>query len=473
MTHRKILSITITTSLVLATILGYFLFFNDSERLVEFDSEVEQKQQVELYYVPVTNYFSEKENITSVELKETTILAKSEDEDILKKIDGGLTLKLLASLDEVTNEVNKTKGVALIPWYEVGPNLKTLSYDSVNIWDKENVKNYKLGISAEVSAQEEIPEFKPEKIVKINFLGDIMLSRHVNTQMNRYGFDYPWTKIKEFVRDAEITFANLEVPISDLNKSPAAGMSFIAPTKNLSYLKGAGIDVVSVANNHSANFGYNVFKDNLLNLDKVEIGVCGGGLTEAEARRPKVVEVSGIKFAFICHSAVVGSLYAKENSAGVPYLGMEPWYRDDESSIKAFEEDIRAAKKIADVVIVSPHWGVEYKHYPNKSQTSVAQRAIKAGADLVVGTHPHVVQSSEFFEGKYITYSLGNFIFDQEWSEATKQGTVLSGYFYEGRHVSATLHPLQISNYAQPQLVIGSIRQKILNTIKEFSAGLY
>jgi len=166
-------------------------------------------------------------------------------------------------------------------------------------------------------------------------------------------------------------------------------------------------------------------------------------------------------------------LYAKENSAGVPYLGMEPWYRDDESSIKAFEEDIRVAKKTADVVIASPHWGVEYKHYPNNSQISVARRAIKAGADLVVGTHPHVVQSSEFFEGKYITYSLGNFIFDQEWSEATKQGTVLSGYFYEGKQVSAALHPLQISNYAQPELVSGGLRQKILNTIKEFSINLF
>lgn len=289
--------------------------------------------------------------------------------------------------------------------------------------------------------------------------------------MTRLGFDYPWGKVAKTVADADITFANLEVPISDLHSSPAEGMSFVAPTKNLTYLKKAGIDIVSVANNHTANFGYNIFVDSLKNLKGSGLSVCGGGLTEAEARTATVITRNDVDFKFLCQSAITGSLYADSTSAGVPYLGIEPWYRDDKNSLESLALDIKRAQEKEGVLIDSPHWGVEYKHSPNSSQEEVAHRALGAGADLVIGTHPHVVQSAEYYDGKYILYSLGNFIFDQEWSEDTKQGVMASAYFYGNRNMTVVLTPLEIENYAQPNFVAGSKATKILSDIEEASAG--
>jgi poly-gamma-glutamate synthesis protein (capsule biosynthesis protein) len=367
----------------------------------------------------------------------------------------------------------KENEVAVLRWDKVTANLKTLTYKGKLLWDKTDFDDYELKKEIEISdtVNPNYSDFNPDRLVKINFLGDIMLSRHVNTQMLKYGFDYPWLKTSEEISAADLTFANLEVPISDLRRSPSSGMSFIASTKNLVHLKDAGIDIVSVANNHSANFGYNVFLDNLKNLKGANLGVCGGGEDEDEARKPHIVEIAKTKFAFLCQSAIVGSLYAKSDTAGVPYLAIEPWYRDDELSIKALEEDIKKAKSLADVVIVSPHWGVEYKHKPNSSQVEVARRSVKAGADLVIGTHPHVVQSVEYYNNKYINYSLGNFIFDQEWSSATKQGVMVASYFYENRNIYNSLKPLQIENYAQPQFVTGGIYNEILKTISSSSIG--
>jgi poly-gamma-glutamate synthesis protein (capsule biosynthesis protein) len=362
--------------------------------------------------------------------------------------------------------------VALTRWNQVTPDVKTLSYNGKYLWNKKDIGEYKLKIERHLSAEEaEAQTFHPDRLTKINFLGDIMLSRHVNTQMERLGFDYPWEKTSDIISDADITFANLEVPISDLRPAPAEGMSFIAPTKNLKYLKAAGIDVVSVANNHTANFGNKAFTENLANLKKAGIKVCGGGPSEVEARGTTTIAANQYSFSFLCQSAITGSLYADGKSPGVPYLGIEPWYRDDKNSLAELVADIKKANEKEGVLITSPHWGVEYKHYPNSSQEKVARLMIDSGVDLVIGTHPHVVQSAEYYKGKYISYSLGNFIFDQEWSEDTKQGTMASAYFYGDKNMSVTLVPLQIENYAQPGFVTGATAQKIIRDIEKSSTG--
>jgi poly-gamma-glutamate synthesis protein (capsule biosynthesis protein) len=114
---------------------------------------------------------------------------------------------------------------------------------------------------------------------------------------------------------------------------------------------------------------------------------------------------------------------------------------------------------------------VEYKLFPSESQKKVARRAISAGADLILGTHPHVVQGSEYYKDKYITYSMGNLIFDQEWSQETKQGTILDNYFYGNKHVSANIVPVEVENYHQPKFAVGNLAKTILDRIKSASFG--
>ncbi len=406
--------------------------------------------KVNLYYVPVVSYFDKRANITPEALGTSKVALLSRDKELLHNFVGPKAI-YCESREELLRASQKDNLVILMRWNEVTPDLKTLSYNGHYLWERDELSRYELRTETTVSEAEATEwRFDPEKIVKVNFLGDVMLSRHVATQMNRYGYDYPWRKVSREIADADITFANLEVPISDRYQVPSAGMSFMASTKNLAYLKSAGIDVLSVANNHSANFGSQAFTDNIKNLEQSKFKVCGGGQDEAAARKAATITVRGTTFSFLCQSAIVGSQYASTAQAGVPYLALEPWYRDDPSSLKKLVGDIQAAQQNEAVVIDSPHWGVEYKHQSNSSQVAAAHQMINAGADLVIGTHPHVVQAAEYYNDRYILYSLGNFIFDQEWSAATKQGVMASAYFYGTRNVSVKLSPLEIKNYAQP-----------------------
>lgn len=422
----------------------------------------EELKVVAVYYVPVTNYFSAIDNF--VPSPGQKFYLKTEDREILNgKIAGQV-------LDWSSDKELSEGEVGIVRWDRVRPNQKTLSYNGKYLWNKDEAIDYGLKFDkkmTEVEAGRVL--FESDKITKINFLGDIMLSRHVNTQMKRFGYDYPWQKVADQIADADITFANLEVPISDRFNVPASGMSFVASTANLEHLKSAGIDIVSVANNHTANFGAQAFTDNLANLKRAGIKVCGGGLNETEARRAPNVTVNNINFSFLCQSAITGSLYADNDNPGVPYLGIEPWYRRNQNSLNDLVADIETAR--ANVLIDSPHWGIEYKQYPNADQQAVARLMVDNGADLVIGTHPHVVQSLEYYEGKYITYSLGNFIFDQEWSTETKQGVMASAYFYGEKNVSVRLVPLQIENYAQPRFVTEATARKILGDIRRSSVG--
>ena len=146
-------------------------------------------------------------------------------------------------------------------------------------------------------------------------------------------------------------------------------------------------------------------------------------------------------------------------------LSMAPWGDFEEAPIAQMEVDIKAAKVQADVVFVYYHWGTEYTHLANNDQRTVAHRAVDAGADLILGTHPHWVQGVEWYNGKLITYSLGNFVFDQEWSTETKQGTILSATFSGKNLVAASLKPYQIEGYYQPRFTTAATEQKILGDV--------
>ncbi len=465
---KTIKIILIISILSAAGLILYFAKFNNKSSIAK-NNEVNKKTYTE-YYVPVTNYWSGKEDISINELKNKNIIIELGEKDNLKEILGDVILenqeKSLKDIELVAKEE-----IAIIKWDSVTPNLKTLSVDKLYLWSQEQDNNYLLKKKIETDKNiKDINEFNPLNITRIVAGGDVMLSRHVSTKIKSLGELAPWKKISDFFKQADISFLNLEVPLSDRYPTPSSGMSFIAPTEYANGLIFSGIDIVSVANNHSANFGQKVFEDNLDTLKTNNILACGGGMNDVEARTPKIIEKNGIKFSFLCYNAITGGL-AADSDSGTAFLSIEPWYRDNEANIKKLEEDIKSAKKISDVVIVSPHWGVEYKLAPNSSQQKVAKRMIDAGADLIIGTHPHVVQASEYYKGKYITYSLGNLIFDQEWSQETKQGIILENYFYKNKQVSANIIPIQIKDYHEPNFTLFDLSRLIIEKIKSVSTG--
>lgn len=430
------------------------------------------EKRITVYYIPVTNYFSSLGEVTKSDLsgyqKSGNLFFEEGEEENLKALLGGeyIETKTIKRDDLKLAEDQ----IALVRFDAATPGLKSLKYEGLLLWEVKDKEDYGLKKEITVSEEDPVEEYDPGKVVRIKAGGDVMLSRHVATKISTLGILSPWKKVSDFLADAEITFLNLEVPLSDRYPVPKEGMSFIAPTSYAEGILSAGVDIVSVANNHSANFGQKVFTDDLETLSKNKILACGGGLADSEARTAKIIEKNGTKFSFLCYNAIVGGLEADEGP-GMATLKIEPWYRDDEASIKKLEADIKKAKENSDVVIVSPHWGVEYKLNPSESQKKVAERAISAGADLVLGTHPHVVQGSEYYNGKYITYSLGNLIFDQEWSAETKQGTILDNYYYGKKHVSASLIPVEIENYHQPYLAVGNLKRSISERIKSASLG--
>ncbi|HEX3082560.1 MAG TPA: CapA family protein [Candidatus Saccharimonadia bacterium] len=286
----------------------------------------------------------------------------------------------------------------------------------------------------------------------LDALGDIIIGRDVYEKILQYGDPiHPFANYLAELQRPNFTVADLECSFSDDRAViTQEGMTFVSPARGAAGLKAAGIDAVNLANNHSYNAGAAGYIDTINTLDSLGVAHFGGGRNDTEARTPLVRDVQGVRVAMLGYSSIVGSHAAGPDDPGMGYLDMAPWGTLNDDQVKQMEADIRAAKAKADVVLVYYHWGTEYTHDANADQREVAHRAIDAGADVILGTHPHWVQGVEWYHNRLITYSLGNFIFDQEWANETKQGTILQMTFDGSTIASATLAPYTISDYNQP-----------------------
>jgi poly-gamma-glutamate synthesis protein (capsule biosynthesis protein) len=279
--------------------------------------------------------------------------------------------------------------------------------------------------------------------ISLFFAGDIMPSRFVATKMRSKGFDYPFGSTIDMIRGADLAFANLESPVTPGPIVKNGEMTFRTDPEFIPALAAAGMDIVSLANNHSPNFGELGLKDTFRFLDAAHILHVGAGTTTA-AYAPVIKNVEGIRIAFVAmnDTDVVPPEYcANDTRIGTACI--------DESRM---HEAIVAARTRADVVIFTMHTGAEYVHAPSARQQQYAHAAIDAGADLVVGHHPHVVQSAEIYKGRRIYYSLGNFIFDQNWSRDTRLGLVVIAMVdRKQKRLTGFEHKVvRIDDYARP-----------------------
>ncbi|MDP3954309.1 MAG: AmmeMemoRadiSam system protein B [bacterium] len=247
------------------------------------------------------------------------------------------------------------------------------------------------------------------------FTGDIMLSRSVGDLMEKQGdYNLPFANIADFLKNADLAFGNLENPVSSRGKKVGSIYSFRADPRVVEGLKYAGFDILSIANNHMWDYGREAFLDTMTHLTGAGIDFTGGGLNFEEAHRPVVKNVKGTRVAFLAYTEFLQSAVAGNESAGITNWNSEQ-----------IKKDIITAKQQSDLVVVSFHWGDEYQTNHNPKQEQFAKAAIDAGADLIIGHHPHVIQEVEQYKNGWIAYSLGNFIFDQQFSEATTSGLML------------------------------------------------
>lgn len=241
-----------------------------------------------------------------------------------------------------------------------------------------------------------------ERSLYISAFGDVMMGRYVRTLMDINGHDYPFENIKDqgnsFFKGSDLVFANLEGPIKGDGFKSSTSMIFGFPEYVAPLLKSYGFDLLMLANNHALNQGISGRESTIQALEEQNIGWCGNP-KDVDPESVYYSEVSGKKFAFVCFNDVEAPL-------------------DDEKAKSLVKE---VSDKV-DLLIVSAHFGVEYKHSASDSmQVIPAHDWIDNGADFVIGHHSHVVQNFEIYKGKFIFYSLGNFVFDQYWSKDTQE----------------------------------------------------
>ncbi len=314
------------------------------------------------------------------------------------------------------------------------PDMNFLSYNKSSALD-----------SFIVTLKSGVPAPKESKTIKLIAVGDIMLSRGVDMKMEKNGQEYPFIKVKDYLKTGDIVFGNLESPIFPGEVMPVGSTVFWARPGIEKQLKDAGFNVMSLANNHMGNQGTFGVNYTVYSLTKEGILPSGGGRDAAKASAPAVIERNGIKIAFLSYTdgAIIPDSYeATEVNPGVVYM--------DHADLKG---DIEKAKTLADFVIVSMHAGTEYVNRPIPKQISFAREAIDNGAEMVIGHHPHNIQDIEQYNGKYIFYSLGNFIFDQMWSEGTRQGMIAEIIINKEGVQSYHLTPIRIDDFCQPNMV--------------------
>jgi len=297
---------------------------------------------------------------------------------------------------------------------------------------------------------EETQPVESEKITII-LVGDIMLNRGVEYMIEKEGggdFKFPFLKIADDLKGAKLLFGNLEGPISNKGIKVGSIYSFRNNPKVIEGLSYVGFDVISLANNHVFDYGREALEDTFLRLKTAGIDYLGAGLNNERAYSPAVKEVKGAKIGFLAYTNL-GSPYwkATENSSGIAWVDWE--------NLEEIKKDIQEAKNQVDILIVSLHSGEEYFLEPTQFQIEFSKMAIDAGADIVIGHHPHVTQKNEKYKNGWIFYSLGNFIFDQGFSQETMKGEIIEVLIERGKIKEVKPKLIKMNNYFQPEIYEG------------------
>ncbi len=288
--------------------------------------------------------------------------------------------------------------------------------------------------------------------------GDVMLGGIWEEQVARDGYRHPFKQVAPLLRQADLSFINLEAPLT-IRGSEFTGKTFrfrVHP-RAAEALKDAGITTVTLANNHSMDYGHQGLVDTLAALQRVGIDAVGAGLNITEARRARFYTMKGTTVALLGYSLTLPQeFWATSSRSGTAPLM--------EASVR---EDIRQARQRAQVVIVAVHWGAEGKTVLREYQPRLARVMVDAGADVVLGHHPHILQGMERYKKGLIFYSLGNFAFASK--SRIAKSTMLVKLRFDGAHRSAELIPLSIDHQRvgfQPTLLQGALGEAVIRHVE-------
>ena len=316
---------------------------------------------------------------------------------------------------------------------------------------------YRTGRPPALSLQELFhPTFNvpldPTKVRTLLVTGDIIPARGVNYFATvRHDFLWPFRPTAAYTSNADITYINLETPLfAGCPVNPDSGFTFCGDARFVDGLTYMGAKVANLANNHLSNYG----AEGITATDQL---LTSHGIKTSGLGPVAVIDVRGLTFGFIGFNGVGRAI--------------------DQTAVQA---GIARARQLADIVVVQFHWGKEYERQPMPDRgvptpddpVAIGHEAIDWGADIVIGNHPHWYQGIEVYHGKLITYAHGNFVFDQMWSEETREGVIGTYTFYGTQLVAATWRPVRSYDYGQPVFMNATDSATALTTMEAASDQL-
>jgi poly-gamma-glutamate synthesis protein (capsule biosynthesis protein) len=298
--------------------------------------------------------------------------------------------------------------------------------------------------------------------ITVSAVGDICFASAPGRLIKSKGPEAPFADVAGILKAATVTVGNLECVLSKRG-TPIAGKAFTfegspAAVKGLTY---AGFDLLGLANNHSGDYERTALLDTISNLDKADLGHAGAGKDWAAAVKPAIVVRDGARIAFLSFCQIGPSSFAATTKhAGTAYT----------LNMSTVTSAVKSARKQADYVIVMFHWGIERQTTPSSRQVKFGHAAINAGADLVLSSHPHVIQGVELYKGKVIAYCLGNFVFSPG-NVAGHDTMILTIELTQHRIVAVTARPYLIDGSGRPTPAKGNNRTRIIKKILTTSRG--
>jgi poly-gamma-glutamate synthesis protein (capsule biosynthesis protein) len=315
--------------------------------------------------------------------------------------------------------------------------------------------------------------WEKEKLSKVNMSGVVAISRALASKIDKSGdYGYPAKEIGAFLADANLTHISNEVSFVP-GCTTYTGMRFCSRPEYIKVLEDSGVDIVELTGNHNNDFGSQYSKESIELYKSLGMRYFGGGLNEEDASKILYEEVNGTTIAFVGYN-YYDTIYRSLALAGSDRSGANSY------SEEKMKKDINTAKETADIVILTFQFQECYSYpdsdviYPicyqplsNPDQRGVFRKAIDLGADIVVGTQAHQPQTYELYGDGVIFYGLGNLYFDQSMWIGTRQGIVLSHYFYKGKHIQTRVVPIYMDKDLIPRLATEEQGSLLMRLLKE------